>query len=237
MYIAEGSDWFWWFGDDHSSAQDALFDYLFRKHLQNVYILLGDTPPPELGRPISRKGQRVHYTTPRAFLDVKIDGRYTFFEWVSAGRYICQNERGTMAMATQGPLEELYFGFDLSLLLIRIDCNRPARSALADFDVWRIGFVEPAGFEVRVSNPGRADQRVELLRDGVPVPGIDLAVGIDQIAEVAIPFDALGVAVDQHMQFFVELLRDGQGHDRAPREGAIVLTRPSRDFEQIMWDV
>jgi alpha-amylase/alpha-mannosidase (GH57 family) len=33
MYIAEGSDWFWWFGDDHSSAQDALFDYLFRKHL------------------------------------------------------------------------------------------------------------------------------------------------------------------------------------------------------------
>ncbi|HTU17831.1 MAG TPA: glycoside hydrolase family 57 protein [Gemmataceae bacterium] len=237
MYIAEGSDWFWWFGDDHSSAQDALFDYLFRKHLQNVYVLLGDTPPPELGRPISRKGQRVHYTLPRAFLDVKIDGRYTFFEWVSAGRYICQNERGTMAMATQGPLEELYFGFNLSLLLIRIDCNRPARSALMDFDVWRVGFVEPAGFEVRVTSPGRDDQRAELLRDGVPMPGIEVPVGIDQIAELAIPFDALGVAVDQHMQFFVELLRDGQGQDRAPREGAIVLTRPSRDFEQIMWDV
>jgi hypothetical protein len=237
IYIAEGSDWFWWFGDDHSSAQDALFDYLFRKHLQNVYVLLGDTPPPELSRPISRKGQRVHYTTPRAFLDVKIDGRYTFFEWVSAGRYICQNERGTMAMATQGPLEELYYGFDLSLLMIRIDCNRPARAALADFDVWRIGFVEPGGFEVRVSNPGRANQRVELLRDGVPVPAVEPAVGVDQIAEVAIPFDALGVAVDEHLQFFVELLRDGQSLDRAPREGAIVLTRPSRDFEQIMWDV
>ncbi|HWG45712.1 MAG TPA: glycoside hydrolase family 57 protein [Gemmataceae bacterium] len=237
LYIAEGSDWFWWFGDDHSSAQDALFDYLFRKHLQNVYILLGDTPPPELARPISRKGQRVHYTTPRALLDVKIDGRYTFFEWVSAGHYICQNERGTMAMATQGPLEELYFGFDLSLLLIRIDFNRPARGVLADFEVWRGGFIEPAGFEVRVSNPGRPDQRAELLRDGVPLPDIKLAVGIDQIAEIAIPFDALGIGVDQHLQFYVELLRDGQGQDRAPREGAIVLTRPSRDFEQIMWDV
>jgi alpha-amylase/alpha-mannosidase (GH57 family) len=237
LYIAEGSDWFWWFGDDHSSAQDALFDYLFRKHLQNVYVLLGDTPPPELGRPISRKGQRVHYTTPRAFLDVIIDGRYTFFEWVSAGRYICQNERGTMAMATQGPLEELYFGFNLSLLLLRIDCDRPAKSALADFDVWRIGFVEPVGFEVRVFHPGRPDQRAELLRDGVPLSSIEVPVGIDQIAELAIPFDALGVAVDQHLQFFVELLRDGQSQDRAPREGAIVLTRPSRDFEQIMWDV
>ncbi|MHB1425699.1 MAG: alpha-amylase/alpha-mannosidase [Gemmataceae bacterium] len=237
IHIAEGSDWFWWFGDDHSSAQDALFDYLFRKHLQNVHVLLGDTPPPELGRPISRKGQRVHYTLPRAFLDVKIDGRYTFFEWVSAGRYICQNERGTMAMAAQGPLEELYFGFNLSLLLIRIDCNRPAKSALADFDVWRVGFAEPAGLEMRVTNPGRPEQRAELLRDGAAVPGIDVAVGIDQIAEVAIPFDALGVAVDEHLQFFIELLRDGQSQDRAPREGAIVLTRPSRDFEQIMWNV
>jgi len=33
LAVAEGSDWFWWFGDDHSSAQDGLFDRLFRKHL------------------------------------------------------------------------------------------------------------------------------------------------------------------------------------------------------------
>ncbi|NQU21774.1 MAG: alpha-amylase/alpha-mannosidase, partial [Candidatus Nealsonbacteria bacterium] len=53
LYIAQGSDWFWWFGDDHSSAQDGLFDRLFRKHLQNVYQILGDQPPPELAKPIS----------------------------------------------------------------------------------------------------------------------------------------------------------------------------------------
>src|SRR5690606_17540056 len=28
LKIAEGSDWYWWFGEDHSSAQDALFDQL-----------------------------------------------------------------------------------------------------------------------------------------------------------------------------------------------------------------
>jgi alpha-amylase/alpha-mannosidase (GH57 family) len=237
VYIAEGSDWFWWFGDDHSSAQDALFDYLFRKHLQNVYLILGDVPPPELSRPISRRGQRVHYTQPRAFLDVKIDGRYTFFEWVSAGRYVCQNERGTMAMAGHGPLAEMYFGFNMDLLLIRLDCDRPARDALADYDTWRVGFIEPPGFEVRVHNPGRPGQEVELLREGRRVEAPGLAVGIDQIAEVAIPFDRLGVKVDDHLQFFAELLQGGQGRDRAPREGTIVLTRPSRDFEQIMWDV
>jgi alpha-amylase/alpha-mannosidase (GH57 family) len=237
MFIAEGSDWFWWFGDDHSSPLDALFDYLFRKHLQNVYTLLGDEPPPELMRPISRRGQRVLYTQPRAFLDVKIDGRYTFFEWVAAGHYVCQNERGTMAMATRGPLQELYFGFSLDLLYVRIDCDRPARVALAEYDEWRIAFVEPAGFEVRIHEPGRPTQWIELLHEGRPVKCPTLAAGIDQIAEVAVPFDPLGVAVDGPVQFFVELLGNGQGRDRAPREGTIALARPSRDFEQIMWDV
>src|SRR5262249_13003778 len=71
LYIPEGSDWFWWFGDEHSSAQDAVFDSLFRRHLQNVYTILGDEPPPELSRPIKRHGYRLPYSTPTAFLNVK----------------------------------------------------------------------------------------------------------------------------------------------------------------------
>ena len=106
---------------------------------------------------------------PRAFLDAKIDGRATFFEWVSAGRYACQNERGTMAMATRGPLEELFFGFDLDRLLVRVDCDGPAHMALADCDMLRIGFVEPAGREFRLHHPGRTNQSVELLHRGLPV--------------------------------------------------------------------
>ena len=49
LYIAEGSDWFWWFGDSHSSAQDGLFDRLFRKHLQNVYLVLGEAAADRVG--------------------------------------------------------------------------------------------------------------------------------------------------------------------------------------------
>src|SRR5206468_5249788 len=82
IYIAEGSDWFWWYGDDHSSAQDALFDYLFRKHLRNVYLLLGDEPPPELAKAIKPTARRDVYSSPHGFLDVKIDGKFTFFEWL-----------------------------------------------------------------------------------------------------------------------------------------------------------
>src|SRR6185295_5914628 len=41
LYIAEGSDWFWWYGDDHNSGNDNAFDTLFRTHLKNVYKFIG----------------------------------------------------------------------------------------------------------------------------------------------------------------------------------------------------
>jgi alpha-amylase/alpha-mannosidase (GH57 family) len=244
LYIAEGSDWFWWFGDDHSSAQDAEFDYLFRKHLQNVYILLGEIPPPQLARPIIRRGQRAIHTSPRAFLDVKVDGRRTFFEWLNAGHYTCQNDRGTMALAALGPMKDVYFGFHPQTLLIRIDFDGPARDALMDFDALSIGFVEPAGYEVRVTDLARSKPNVRFharpqatSETGRAEPTGHLEVGVDQILEVAIPFASLNISVDQPIQFFVELLQGGQSSDRAPREGTINLTCPSADFEQINWDV
>jgi hypothetical protein len=242
IYIAEGSDWFWWYGEDHSSAQDALFDYLFRKHLQNVYLLLGDAPPPDLDRPISRRGRRVPYMLPRAFLEVKIDGRATFFEWLSAGRYSCANERSTMARAMPGPLREVHFGFNLDMFWVRVDCEGVARTALTTADVLRIAFVEPAGYELRIERPGRPEQTAQLLRKGVAFPDDPASphrvqLAIEYIVEAGIPFDRLAVGVDEPLAFFIEVLEGGQSKDRAPRDGAIALARPSPDFEQIMWDV
>lgn len=46
IYIAEGSDWFWWFGEGNTSTHDDMFDWQFRLHLQNVYKLIG-LPIPE----------------------------------------------------------------------------------------------------------------------------------------------------------------------------------------------
>jgi alpha-amylase/alpha-mannosidase (GH57 family) len=47
IYAAEGSDWFWWFGEPNNSAHDDIFDEQFRLRLQNVYKLLGQ-PYPEI---------------------------------------------------------------------------------------------------------------------------------------------------------------------------------------------
>ncbi len=53
LLIAEGSDWNWWYGPEHHSANDRDFDELYRKHLSNVYTTLGGVPPDHLSRPIS----------------------------------------------------------------------------------------------------------------------------------------------------------------------------------------
>ena len=48
LYAAEGSDWFWWFGDDQDSGSDEEFDDLFRMHLRNALVFAGVKPPPAL---------------------------------------------------------------------------------------------------------------------------------------------------------------------------------------------
>ena len=72
LFIAEGSDWFWWYGPEFGSAQDKLFDRLFRTHLQNIYTLLGEPYPAVLNQPIKRNGHRRLHTLPTGFLPVKV---------------------------------------------------------------------------------------------------------------------------------------------------------------------
>ncbi len=238
IYIAEGSDWFWWYGDDHSCAEDALFDSLFRKHLQNVYLILGETPPSELSRPIKRHGQRQAHTLPVRYLDIKIDGKETFFEWTNAGHCACQGERGAMALANAGPMRDVYFGFNRSDFFVRIDFDQPAKAALHSYDILRIGFEEPRVCELRIFHPGKPMQSWQWYTEGAPAAaGGAIEIGIDRIAECSIAFERVGAQLNQQVQFCVELLENQQSRDRAPREGNIVFTRPPAQFEQIMWDV
>ena len=59
---AEASDWFWWFGEGHTSHHDGVFDMLFRSHLQAIYRKLGRTPPRVLDRPVGgREGSQLRH--------------------------------------------------------------------------------------------------------------------------------------------------------------------------------
>jgi len=62
ILIAEGSDWNWWYGPEHHSANDRDFDELYRKHLSNVYTTLGAEPPVYLAQPIAGGVAQPTYT-------------------------------------------------------------------------------------------------------------------------------------------------------------------------------
>ncbi|HEX4148620.1 MAG TPA: hypothetical protein VHY20_06520, partial [Pirellulales bacterium] len=237
LRIAEGSDWFWWFGDSHSSAQDGLFDRLFRKHLQNIYTLLGDEPPADLARPISQghRQPRMH-TNPTGLLNVKVDGRRTYFEWINAGHYSPSGSRGTMSMVQEGPLAGLHFGFDPERLFLRIDARGGSvRERLADLDALRVTFFQPAGFELLVSQPAAQQPIVQLYHHDVPVTAAGVQAAADAILELAIPLASLAAETDDAIQFVVEALRQDAAVDRLPVEGAIETAVPSPAFELMMW--
>ena len=86
--IAEGSDWFWWYGDDHSSEHDLEFDDLFRRHLRNVYQMLGQPIPEELFVTNITTGQMQSAgVAPVGLLSRCSTANATsYFEWLAAGR-------------------------------------------------------------------------------------------------------------------------------------------------------
>jgi alpha-amylase/alpha-mannosidase (GH57 family) len=58
LAIAEGSDWFWWFGDHNPADSVSDFDRLFRIQLTHLYTLLGLPVPAVLSEPISHGGSK-----------------------------------------------------------------------------------------------------------------------------------------------------------------------------------
>jgi alpha-amylase/alpha-mannosidase (GH57 family) len=236
LYIAEGSDWFWWFDDKHSSSQDWLFDQLFRKHLQNIYTLLGLEPPAELAHPISAAAlPRLPFTQPTSLLHVKVDGRVTYFEWLNAGVFVATGARGTMSMVEPSHLERLHFGFDDERLLLRLDAAGGVRARLADVDALRIVFVEPRGFELVVSQPSTPAPAVQLFHNDVPVSAAGVEAAAELVLEIAIPWRSLATTTDAPLQFYVELVQHAQPIERLPHEGVIESVVPSPDFELMMW--
>jgi len=52
LLIAEGSDWFWWYGKPNESPDKPIFDELFRKNLKKIYELMEEEVPQFLSEPI-----------------------------------------------------------------------------------------------------------------------------------------------------------------------------------------
>ena len=235
--IAQGSDWFWWYGDDHSSAQDDLFDQLFRKHLRNVYTLLNQHAPGSLSQAIAQGGNQKIHTDPTRFLHVIVNGRKTYFEWINAGRYECSNQRGTMTLTTEGIFKEIYFGFDVERFYLRIDTHHRAQDDLQAEDEIHLRFHAPFNSEIQLSKLNSSAPVCHFLRNNKKVKGTTTEVAVEETFEFSVLLKDLSVSASDRLQFHLDLIQKGQSIERSPHEGLFELIVPSADFENIMWQV
>jgi len=175
LMIAEGSDWCWWYGPEHQSENRREFDDLYRQHLSNVYRALKLTPPEELSRPILTTTSSDVHEHPANRIRPVIDGEVTsYFEWMGAGHY--QPDLRSGAMHGQRSLvRDLYYGVDSANLYLRLDFES-----------------NPEFLNIELRTP-RGD--ISLLDNSA------VEFAHRKILEARVPFDLLGISMEQAFQF------------------------------------
>ena len=250
VFIAEGSDWFWWYGDDHSSDHDLEFDDLFRRHLRNVYRLLQKPVPDELFvSNISGLGAPPAQTPPMALLAPTLDGEDTsYFEWLGAGALELREDGyrgGAMHQATRRSsiLTLVRFGFGRTpeQLYVRLDSDRRMADLLADGYAFSLKFLQPAGvrFVMRMVNgqvagtfwdrAGDSDGWIERGTRGA-------AVAAGTILEAALPLAELVSGADARVAFFVVVVAPNRSEIEVhPEHHPIEVAVPDEQFEARHW--
>lgn len=235
LLVAEGSDWFWWYGDDFTTESAAEFDALFRGYVLRAFEQLGEPAPDRLREPIARRARAqlpaAQQREPDVLIHPPLDGQATaYYGWAGAVAYRPAGDRGAMHQG-QGAFAELFYGFDLGHLYLRLD-PRGTLEALH-------GMVDE--LELELASGGRERHVRVRLDDGPLHPQLDeKPVGsgkLDAVATLAVELAAVGLSPGDRVALAVRALRGGVEVERLPRSGALRFTVPDPDFERVHWRV
>lgn len=249
ILIAEGSDWCWWYGDDHSSGQDFEFDDLFRRHLRRVYHLLRKPVPEELFLSnISSPTARGEVLQPTGMVRPVVDGeRSDYFEWLGAGRVKEGNLPGTMHRVGEpraGLVTGLQFGFDRDYFYLRVDLKGRAATLLGPGHLeCRLIFLSPPDIRIAIRAAEKTNQWhavfVSQSASGqwTERPAPDVTVAVEEILELAIPIQTLHLGSSDLLAWSVAFLENGVEVERFPGHHAVEARVPSGQFEAKNWQV
>lgn len=210
LLIAEGSDWNWWYGPEHESANRPEFDRLYRTHLANVYRALELEPPTELSRPILQIAAPESHDLPSGPIRAEVDGEVSsYFEWLGAGLYLIDARSGAMH-GQRFVVRELRYGSDGSNLYVRLDFEENMISAMQG----AIVILEAAP----VSDPGRVKTISMRLEQGrrVDIDGGEFAYS--KIFEARVSLSQIGAASQQPVRFHLSIWQDGLPLDAVPQQ-------------------
>ena len=120
LFICEGSDWFWWYGEPNDSGRDNIFDYIFREHLKNVYFYLGLEAPEYLETPLlSAIAKPSRY--PKGEFTPILDGKdHHDGSWLNAG---CIKIPDGPVLKEDKFYDKICFGYDKDNMYLRFYIN------------------------------------------------------------------------------------------------------------------
>ena len=228
IYIAEGSDWCWWFGDDHVGPNNDDFDRLFRSHLTNVYKLTDREPPPDLFEPVRSRFEPEHLTVPIEYITPTIDGMLThYFEWQQAGFFDCLKAGSTMHRS-ELLVSGLWFGFDQQNLYIRVDKAEGVDSERFSRLTFEIEFLKPREGRLAINGSGA---RMNLGEREIQ----DFNHKLKDLLEISIPLAGFRLRREEIISFRLEVKEDGKLVEVWPPSEAIRIELPKAGSDRIPW--
>jgi hypothetical protein len=225
LYAAEGSDWTWWYGEEHASELDEMFDRLFRGYLGAIYRALNLQVPDEVLSPILLTSKEVlSYTQPSGNVRPTVDGAIShFFEWRGAGTFV---PKGGAMDPGRGVIRRAFYGFDAGGLWLRLDPD-PGRWPLAagELEIEIVTGLRRTVWAVGLS-PGVHQIEAEA---GL----IDLGVGA--IVEIGIPGAVLGGEEVRAVALQLTIRQSGDELQRIPGWGRLNIMRWSGVSDSSAW--
>jgi alpha-amylase/alpha-mannosidase (GH57 family) len=235
LYAAEGSDWFFWCGDDWDSGTDDLFDWLFKAHLVGAYRAAGYAEA-EIPAVLFLR-LRIPFRVSLGEVKPTLDGRVTSAtEWAEAVVYPGTGFVVTFALAygesylygrvdLEKPAQEL-IGSDLRLVLYA--SGRPGERAniLTRHAQAQLGFAFTSAVELDLAKV-KADGSGYVFRYGADGKGgwrltspvrtlLYRRAAVADMVEFMVPFEELGVEPGQSLTVALVLERPGQMLGKAP---------------------
>ena len=254
ILIAEGSDWFWWYGADQNSSDDSSFDRQFRNYLDQIYTLMDVSVPEFVDVPIIPQAAQPPDQEAVGMIAVNADGIVEEAEWDGAGYYI----------SSAIDISSLYYGFDQKNLYLRVDSttgfsdetvygfylstprSAPANaySRYGDGET-TLGFGLQTLIEVTFSS-GQPSATV-YAADGQgnwkildeDTPSLDEVAAIENVLEVKVPFARFDPGIDSGDKLLMRMVVSQHAKDVAviPADGPAQLTVPDLPIPNLIAEI
>ena len=254
LMIAEGSDWFWWYGEPNNSGQDFIFDYMFRERLKNVYLILGIEYPEYLDKTLIT-ALEVPFKHPKRSITPRMDGlNSSADDWYDSGSISMID--GPVFRENKN-VDKINFGCDKNNIYFRLHVNKGSGE---------ISFVDRINqFYIYTRNANQMNDRafirlisktdnpypillekfeheltLTLVKDTLYPPRLtavlhpnmwtlDNPEGItmvyNDVIDICIPFEKIGIAHGESVEFFMANTDSGVKNTYIPQEILLSMTR------------